>query len=37
MENRMVKQLLSGGWYQWEGGRYKERVKEAERSRNIVY
>jgi hypothetical protein len=35
-ENRKVKQVLSGGWYQWEGGGYKERVKEAECSRNIM-
>jgi hypothetical protein len=26
MENRKVKQVLSGGWYQWEGRGYKERV-----------
>jgi hypothetical protein len=26
MENRKVKQVLSGGWYQWEGGKYKERI-----------
>jgi hypothetical protein len=25
-ENRKVKQVLSGGWYQCEGGGYKERV-----------
>jgi hypothetical protein len=28
---------FSGGWYQWERGRYKERVKEAECSGNIMY
>jgi hypothetical protein len=26
MNDRKVKQVLSGGWYQWEGGGYKERV-----------
>jgi hypothetical protein len=26
---RKVKQVLSGGWHQWEGGRYKERVQEV--------
>jgi hypothetical protein len=25
-ENRKVKQVLSEGWYQWEGGGYKERA-----------
>jgi hypothetical protein len=25
-ENRKVKQVLSGGWYQWEERGYKERV-----------
>jgi hypothetical protein len=25
-ENRKAKQVLSGGKYQWEGGRYKERI-----------
>jgi hypothetical protein len=28
MEVNKVKQVLSGGWYQWERGGYKERVKE---------
>jgi hypothetical protein len=40
MENRKVKQVLSWGWYQYvcgKGGGYKERVKEAECSRNIMY
>jgi hypothetical protein len=23
VENKKVKQVLSGGWYQWEGGGYK--------------
>jgi hypothetical protein len=36
-ENRKVKQVLFGGWYQWEGRGYKERVKEAECSGNIMY
>jgi chitinase len=30
MENRKAKQVLSGGWHQWERGGYKERVKEGE-------
>jgi hypothetical protein len=25
-ENRKVKQVPSGGWYQWEEGGYKEKV-----------
>jgi hypothetical protein len=33
----MVKQVLTGGWYQWEGGGYKERVKEAKCSGNIMH
>jgi hypothetical protein len=28
---------MSGGWYQWEGGEYKQRVKEDEGSENIMY
>jgi hypothetical protein len=35
--NRKVKKTVSGGWYQWEGGGYKERVKEGENSGNIMY
>jgi hypothetical protein len=31
MEDRKVKQVLSGGWYQW------ERVKEDEYGENIMY
>jgi hypothetical protein len=27
-ENRKIKQILSGGWHQWEGGGYKKSVKE---------
>jgi hypothetical protein len=26
MENRKIKQVLSGGWCQWEGRGYKEKV-----------
>jgi hypothetical protein len=26
LERKKVKQVLSGGWYQWEWGGYKERV-----------
>jgi hypothetical protein len=26
---------LSRGWYQWEGGRYKKKMKEGECSENI--
>jgi hypothetical protein len=37
METRKVKQVLFGDWYQWEGEEYKERVKEAECSGNIMY
>jgi hypothetical protein len=35
-EDRKVKQLLSRGWYQWEGGGDKERVQEGEYGRNAV-
>jgi hypothetical protein len=30
MENRKVKQVLSGHWYQWKEGGYKERVWEGD-------
>jgi hypothetical protein len=30
MENKKVKQVLSGGWYQWDREEYKERVWEGE-------
>jgi hypothetical protein len=30
MKDRKVKLVLSGGWYQWERGGYKERVQEGE-------
>jgi hypothetical protein len=36
MKDRKVKQILAGSWYQWEGGGYKERVKEGEWW-NIMY
>jgi hypothetical protein len=34
---RKVKQILSRTWYQWEGGAYKERVKEGEYGANNMY
>jgi hypothetical protein len=34
---RKVKQVLSGGWYQWEGGGYKERMKEGGYGGYIIY
>jgi hypothetical protein len=34
---KKVKQVLSGGWYQWERGGYKGRVKENECGRNTIY
>jgi hypothetical protein len=34
--NRKIKQVLFGGWYQWEWGGYKESVKEAEFSGKIM-
>jgi hypothetical protein len=37
MENRKAKLVLSEGWYQWEGGEYKERVKEGNCCGNILY
>jgi hypothetical protein len=37
MEERTVKQILSWGWYQWEGVKYKERMKEGEYGGNILY
>jgi hypothetical protein len=37
MQNRKVKKFLGRGWYQREGGRYEERVKEAECSENTMY
>jgi hypothetical protein len=37
MEDKKIKQILSGGWYQWEGGEYKERMKEDGYRENIMY
>jgi hypothetical protein len=34
-QDRNVIQVLSGGWYQWEGARYKERVWEGEYDGNM--
>jgi hypothetical protein len=36
-EKQEGKTHLSGGWYQWEKGRYKKRMKEGECSGNIMY
>jgi hypothetical protein len=33
----ITEQVLSGGWYQWEWGGYKERVKEGQCGGNIMY
>jgi hypothetical protein len=33
----ITEQVLSGGWYQWEWGGYKERVKESQYSATIMY
>jgi hypothetical protein len=30
MKNGKIKPFLSGGWYQWEGEGYKERVQKTE-------
>jgi hypothetical protein len=37
MKDKKIKHVLSGDWYQWEGGGYKERVKEGEYNGNIMY
>jgi hypothetical protein len=37
MKDRKVKRALSGDWYQWEGGGYKERVQKGEYGGNIMY
>jgi hypothetical protein len=37
MKDRKVKQVLPGGWYQWEGGEYKERLKKGEYGGNTMY
>jgi hypothetical protein len=36
-ENRKLKQVPSGYWYQWEGAGYKERAKEAKSGGNAIY
>jgi hypothetical protein len=36
MKNRELKQVLSGGWHQWEWGGHKERVKEGGYGENIM-
>jgi hypothetical protein len=33
----MVKQVLSGGWYQWEEEGHKESMKKGKYGRNIMY
>jgi hypothetical protein len=33
MQNHKVKQVLSGGWYQWEG----EDIRKGYRRVNIIY
>jgi hypothetical protein len=37
VEERKVKQVLSGGQYQLEGGGFKERMEESEYGRTIMY
>jgi hypothetical protein len=37
MNYKKIKKILSGGWYQWEEGGYKERVKKGEYSGNTTY
>jgi hypothetical protein len=37
MKGRKEKQVLSQGWHQWERGGHKERVKEGEYGRSIMY
>jgi hypothetical protein len=37
MKDRRVKQVFSGGGYQWEGGRHKKRVNEGEYGGCILY
>jgi hypothetical protein len=37
MEDRKVKQVLSGGWYQWQRGGHKERGKESEYHGTLMY
>jgi hypothetical protein len=35
-KNRELKQVLCGGWYKWERGRYKESVNEVECTGNTM-
>jgi hypothetical protein len=37
MKDRKVKQICLGYWYQQEGEGHKERMKDSEYGRNIVY
>jgi hypothetical protein len=37
LENKRVEQVLSRGWYQWEGGESGKRVRESEYGANTVY
>jgi hypothetical protein len=37
LQNTSAEQVLSGGWYQWDGRGYKEKMKEGEYGANIVY
>jgi hypothetical protein len=37
MKGRKVKQVFSGGGYQWEEGRHKERVKDGQYGGCILY
>jgi hypothetical protein len=34
---KIREQVLSGGWYQWEGRGHKERVEEGKYGGNAVY
>jgi hypothetical protein len=37
MKDRQMKQFLSRGKYQWEGGGHNEKVKESQYDENISY
>jgi chitinase len=37
MKDKKVKQVLSGGWYQWEEGGHKGRKRKAEYGGNTMY
>jgi hypothetical protein len=37
MKDRNIKQVLSGGWYSWERGEHKERVKQGTYGGNTIY